>query len=481
MLMQRRAGVLLHISSLPSGDMGEDAFLFVDFLNEIGATVWQTLPLNMPHGDGSPYQSLSSHAGNPAFISLKKLELLGLLSASDLSSTRDRELLLTKAFDFFELEAKASLLKKYNQFCKKQAHWLDNFALFCVLRHHFGCVSWGDWPDAYKNRDAVTLSKAEEHFSTAIKRIKFIQFIFFEQWAELRAYANKNKVYLFGDIPIFVAFDSADVWAEPNLFKLDADKNMTVVAGVPPDYFSETGQRWGNPHYNWSVMKKDKFKWWLSRMATQHAMFDILRIDHFRGLEAAWEIPADEDTAINGAWVLAPGDALLKAIVQHLPDIHLVAEDLGVITPEVDAIREKYDLPGMKILQFAFDGGGDNPYLPEFIGENSVAYTGTHDNDTTLGWYQALGEGVRQRLHQYLNNDNPNMPFALIEVAFATQARLAIVPMQDILDLDSVHRMNVPGTSEGNWTWHFDWKQLKAEKRAQMAEAIQRYDRKPSV
>lgn len=486
-LNQRRAGVLLHISSLPSafysGDLGAEACRFVDFLHDIGATVWQTLPINMPHADNSPYQCLSAHAGNPDFISLEALQAQGLLTKKDLSGLiTNKTPLLTKAYLTFAARADAKEQQDFMHFCDKQMDWLHDFALFLALRTQFNQAGWNSWPDEYKNRHIPTLRQAREALAQEIAVIKFTQYVFFKQWMALKAYAAEKNVVLFGDIPIFVAYDSADVWAQPDLFRLDADKNMTVVAGVPPDYFSATGQRWGNPHYNWDVMSRDGFNWWVSRMATQSELFDIVRIDHFRGLEAAWEIPASEETAINGQWVLAPGDALLAAIKQALPHINLVAEDLGIITAEVDALRNKYRLPGMKILQFAFSGTDDNPYLPQHIEPNSVVYTGTHDNDTTLGWYRSLDEQQRGHVDAYLYATHgkgyaPSMPSDLIDMALATQANLAIIPMQDILQLDGEHRMNTPGTSAGNWHWRFNWKQLTTKQCASISVAIVRTGR----
>ena len=459
----RRAGVLLHISSLPSsqsnqnacGDFGADAFKFVDFLAEIGASIWQTLPLNMPHDDGSPYQCLSVHAGNPAFISLEFLAKDQLLIPP--TSQTNRNEALANAYNQYKQSNNQHLQKEFVKFCRENVTWLGDFALFLVLREKFKHISWNTWPLAYKNKQPALIKKLKLRYAHKIAVIKFTQFVFFKQWLALKAYANKKGVAMFGDIPIFVAFDSADVWGQPHAFKLDSNKNTQVVAGVPPDYFSATGQRWGNPHYNWQAMQANGFKWWLGRIRTQQCMFDLLRIDHFRGLQAAWEIPASEETAISGAWVEAPGDALLNAIVKRFPNIHLVAEDLGIITAEVDALREKYNLPGMKILQFAFGGDTDSPYLPENIDENSVVYTGTHDNDTTLGWYQTLDAGAKAHLNTLLGGETPNMPQALVELALSTKANLAIIPMQDILGLDGAHRMNIPGTMGGNWQWRFDW------------------------
>lgn len=472
---QRRSGVLLHISSLPSayytGDLGIEAYRFVDFLHEIGARVWQTLPINMPHADNSPYQCLSAHAGNPDFISLEALQAQGWLSKDDLQGLiTSKTELLAKAYLVFNQQPDSKEQKSFKRFCKQQSDWLNDFALFLALRTKFNRAGWNHWPEDYKNRDEQSLKSARTELEQAIAVAKFTQYVFFTQWLALKKYATKKKVKLFGDIPIFVAYDSADVWAQPHAFKLDAEKNMTVVAGVPPDYFSATGQRWGNPHYNWEVMAADGYRWWVSRMATQSALFDIVRIDHFRGLEAAWEIPASEETAMNGQWVLAPGAALLAAIKQALPEVHLVAEDLGIITAEVDALRQQYDLPGMKILQFAFSGSEDNPYLPHHIDANSVVYTGTHDNDTTVGWYESMADDQRQHVLAYLRGLHgdayePNMPNDLVAMAMETSAELAIIPMQDILTLDGSHRMNTPGTATGNWHWRFDWQQLTVKQK----------------
>ncbi len=469
---KKQAGVLLHISSLPTGNLGQDAYQFVDFLASCGVSVWQTLPINMPHADNSPYQCVSAHAGNTAFISLQQLIKEGLISQLD--AEHEHAYALNLAYQHFLTKGSH---KAFNDFCQQHANWLNDFSLYIVLRRKFNLAGWDQWDAPYKNRDANALEAFKKEHAAAIEQVKFNQYLFFKQWDALKTYANANKVALFGDIPIFVAYDSAEVWAQPHLFKLDENNTMTVVAGVPPDYFSETGQRWGNPHYDWDEMAKDGYAWWVARMRTQSELFDLVRIDHFRGLEAAWEIPIDEQTAINGSWVNAPGDALLAAIYSQCPDIHLVAEDLGIITESVDALRLKYNMPGMKILQFAFGGDETNPYLPENIEENSVVYTGTHDNDTTLGWYQQADQAVKDHLHHYLETEQPDMPYALIVLAFSTQAKLAIVPMQDILALDGAHRMNTPGTIENNWAWRFTWEQLTQAHQQQFKQTVQNADR----
>ena len=465
-LQNRKAGVLLHISSLPNADFGEDAYRFLDFLSQIGAMVWQTLPLNVPMNDGSPYQCLCAHAGNPNFISLQQLAKDNLLLNADLAdfinnpTGSHKQLLLAKSYDSVSQDTQSQVYKEYKKFCRKHANWLNKFAVFSVLREQFQQTSWNNWPKIYKQCDTKTFNLLKKQHAIAVNVIKFTQFIFFTQWLALKKAANQKGIAMFGDIPIFVAFDSADVWASPHLFKLDKQCNMKVVAGVPPDYFSATGQRWGNPHYNWQAMKSDDFKWWLDRMATQNNLFDMVRIDHFRGLESAWEIPAANETAMQGTWVSAPGDALLSAIKQRFKKMCLVAEDLGIITDEVNALRNEYGLPGMKILQFAFGGGDDNGYLPHNIEPNSVVYTGTHDNDTSLGWYLSLDSHSKNHLHHVLANEAPNMPDDLVNMALTSSANLAIIPMQDILGLDGSHRMNTPGTVINNWRWQFNWAHL---------------------
>lgn len=464
---KRKAGVLLHISSLPLGNLGPDAYRFVDFLSATGASIWQTLPINMPHADNSPYQCISAHAGNTAFICLQTLVEQGLITESDIALGQHQA--LNVAHSHF---MKNDNLDTFVAFCKDHQCWLHDYALYSVLRQTFHFAAWNQWEDDYKNRNRDALDQFALEYASAIEQVKFHQFLFFTQWHALKEYAKQKHIALFGDIPIFVAYDSAEVWANPHLFKLNGDKEMTVVAGVPPDYFSETGQRWGNPHYSWKVMQKDHYAWWVSRMRTQSELFDLVRIDHFRGLEAAWEIPAEEQTAMNGQWVEAPGDELLAAIYQALPTIQLIAEDLGIITQEVDALRLKYQMPGMKILQFAFGGDNTNPYLPENIEQNSVVYTGTHDNDTTLGWYNTIDDNVKKHFHDYIKNESPDMPFALIEMAFSTNAETAIVPMQDILALDGDCRINTPGTTEGNWSWRFEWEQLTEDYQQQFKKLV---------
>lgn len=487
LLDKRRAGVLLHITSLPGrgecGDLGREAYNFVNFLHDTGISVWQTLPLGMPHGDGSPYQCLSAHAGNPALISIDWLVEKGWIQSNercgDCKAGHEfgKSCLIGKAFYGFQSLADAAEQADFQRFCRDKASWLDDFALFITLRNVFAYRSWNHWPEALKQRDAEALKEARHLLKAVLDGVKFEQYVFFRQWHDLRAFAGQKGVLLFGDIPIFVSYDSADVWANRSVFKLNESGEMNVVAGVPPDYFSENGQRWGNPHYDWDYLQKTGFKWWLERLESQYEMFDILRIDHFRGFEAAWEIPADEDTAINGKWVRAPGRELLQTIQKAFPSLSLVAEDLGIITEEVEALRDDFHLPGMKILQFAFDGHRDNPYLPMNYGQNCVAYTGTHDNDTTLGWFESLGDAEKQRIYDYLGWSSMPMPNALIHAAMASVANLAIIPMQDVLRLGSADRMNTPGTIEGNWRWRFDWSQLTGDKVGYLSHLIRMFGR----
>lgn len=487
LLAKRRAGVLLHVTSLPNengqGNMGKEAYNFVNFLHDAGVKVWQTLPLGVPHGDGSPYQCLSAHAGNPTLIDLEDLVNKGWLQEAErcysceLGEDYRENCLIAKAFAGFNNLASADEKQAFLDYCVEKASWLDDYALFVALRTEFSAQCWNQWPEPLKEREANAINEARCRLAAAIEIIQFEQFVFYSQWMALKKYANEHDVLLFGDIPIFVSYDSSDVWANRDVFKLDAQGEMSVVAGVPPDYFSVTGQRWGNPHYDWKYLKKSKFVWWAERMRSQLEMFDILRIDHFRGFEAAWEIPADEDTAINGEWVKAPGKALLSALKKEFGNIPLIAEDLGIITEEVDALRTGFNLPGMKILQFAFGDNADNPYLPHNYELNTVVYTGTHDNDTTLGWFNSLQDHEKERIYGYLGCSQVSMPSLLMGTAFSSVANLAIVPMQDILELGSEDRMNIPGTVTGNWKWQFFWEQLTADKVTKLKNMITMFSR----
>jgi 4-alpha-glucanotransferase len=467
-LEQRRAGILLHPTSLPggvgNGDLGADAHRFVDFLAQAGFSVWQMLPLGPTHRDGSPYHSLSLHAGNPMLISLDRLVEWGWLEADKPDSTANaiayRLDRLTQAHTTFMQRASESEIQAFETFINAQAHWLEDYALYRALRREFSGQAWFQWPAPLRDREPEALAAARARLIDEIAHVCFEQFVFERQWQTLRAHAHERDLLLFGDMPIFVAHDSVDVWAQRDYFMLDADGQPTVVAGVPPDYFSAQGQRWGNPLYRWKRMQTDGFRWWIARMTTEFRRFDLLRVDHFRGFEAYWEIPAADETAVNGRWVKAVGEALFEVLRSHFGTLPLVAEDLGLITPEVLALRDKYELPGMEILQFAFDSGADNPYLPHNHRKMGVVYTGTHDNDTTLGWFENLPAERQLRVVEYLGYPHEPMPWPLVRAALASASQLAIMPMQDILGLGRGQRMNTPGTAEGNWSWRFGWEQL---------------------
>jgi len=470
---------LLHPTSLPDtegqGNLGPGARRFIELLHSCGFSVWQTLPLGPTHSDRSPYQCLSVHAGNPGLVSRADLVTRGWLGASAVSSGDS----LQQARDGFNRYADPAARQEFMDFREQHAGWLDDYALFQAIRQVHDQRAWPDWPVPLRNRHKAALARIRKVHADSIEQACFEQFLFFSQWHALHEYAHRHGIVVFGDIPIFAAHDSADVWSHRELFTTDRQGNLKVVAGVPPDYFSETGQRWGNPLYRWDRLQADDFSWWLERFRTQLELFDIIRLDHFRGFEKYWEIPAQEETAINGRWVKAPGAALFKRLAEEFGELPLVAEDLGTITPEVEAMRRQFGLPGMKILQFAFDGGPDNPYLPHNHEPLSVVYTGTHDNDTTLGWFEARDRDGKQAVLDYLGNPPDPMPWPVVRAAFASVARLAIVPFQDILALGSEHRMNMPGTTSGNWEWQFDWHQVPDDLPSRMHELLTRYARIP--
>ncbi|HEY0720090.1 MAG TPA: 4-alpha-glucanotransferase [Gammaproteobacteria bacterium] len=482
-LRQRRAGVLLHPTSLPgpaaNGDFGADAYRFVDLLVATGQRIWQVLPLGPTHSDLSPYQSLSAFAGNRHLISLHRLVEWGWIDAEEVNIHDPLQLsrVMAHALAMFNKQAGEKERAEWHEFCAKARGWLDDYALFCVLRQEAGMRPWSEWPEPLRWREPAALQVARLRHAEEIEAIRFEQFLFYRQWQQLKRYANEHGVQMFGDMPIFVAHDSSDVWSQPEGFQLDTSGKPTVVAGVPPDYFSPTGQRWGNPHYDWAWMEQDDFHWWRRRIAWHLQMFDMVRVDHFRGFEASWEIPADEATAINGHWVKAPGAALFNALLTEFGALPIVAEDLGIITPEVEALRTQFGLPGMRILHFAFDGGATNPYLPHNHTHNSVVYSGTHDNDTTLGWYHGLSQDRQHHILHYLGDPHEEMPWPLLRAALASVACLAIIPMQDLLGLGTEHRMNTPGTTQGNWCWRFQWEWLTNEMASRLAEMTRLYGR----
>lgn len=424
----RRAGILLHLTSLPSARFDDDCLRWLDFMHEAGLSVWQMLPLVIPDAHGSPYQSRSAFAANPR-----------LLPAND------------------QPVAQSDL----DEYCAKHADWLDDYAIFEVLRRRFGSQSWTDWPDAYRHRDEKTLRETRASAQVEIHHIFDQQYRLDRAWQRIRTHAQGLGIHLFGDVPIFIAHDSADTWSRPDCFLLDDAGQPTYVTGVPPDYFAEFGQRWGNPHYHWERMREDGFSWWLARMQRQFELFDLVRIDHFRGLVAVWMIEASCDTAVDGHWEATPGDRLLSVLKQRFPEMPIVAEDLGVITEEVRQLKRKYELPGMSVLQFAFDHFEDNPHKPANITEQCIAYTGTHDNDTCVGWFNTLQPHERNFVFEILRAA-PTEAIAplMIETAMHSRAALAVAPLQDFLGLDSSARMNTPGVTDGNWRWRFSWDML---------------------
>ncbi|MDH5517589.1 MAG: 4-alpha-glucanotransferase [Gammaproteobacteria bacterium] len=485
---QRRAGVLLHPTSLPgpgiNGDIGHQAYRFIEFLKSSGFKVWQMLPLGPTHDDNSPYQCLSAHAGNPLLISLEWLEDKQWLDRTKIKlAETDKQYRLQclklAAANFYSADDTESM-QQLSAFKAEHKDWLDDFALFMALKIKFSNQPWYQWPVAERHRDTAALNEARTALKALIQEFEFQQFIFFRQWHEIRDYGKQHDVELFGDMPIFVARDSADVWACRQNFLMDADGNMSLVAGVPPDAFSDSGQRWGNPLFDWEYMQSDGFSWWKHRFKTQLELFDLVRLDHFRGLESCWQIPASEDTAINGRWVKSPGRELLTELFAHFHRLPLIAEDLGVITDEVIALKKSFQLAGMKVLQFAFDGNTSNPHLPHRHDPGDVVYTGTHDNDTSLGWIRNATNYHRDYFKQYLDiaeQSEQDDLWALIRHALLSVSFLSVLPMQDLLMLDSSQRMNTPGTVGDNWSWRFNWDQLKPETVERISKLIVCYQR----
>jgi 4-alpha-glucanotransferase len=496
MLADRRAGILLHPTSLPgphgSGDLGPAAYHFVDWLAASGQRAWQVLPLT-PIGYGnSPYAGVSAFAGSALLVALEPLiergwltapatEALAGLPAHKVDFERTTSLrmqCLDAAAQAFFADASGDDHARFAAYCTANADWLDDFALFMALdeaHRDRGVHAWSDWETPLAQRMPAALGQARSKHAARIDFWRFVQWCFDTQWQALKAYANARDIQLIGDLPIFVAHHSADCWARPDLFMLDKAGRPRVVAGVPPDYFSATGQRWGNPLYDWPAMQKDGFAWWIARLRHELTRTDLVRIDHFRGFAAYWEIDAAEPTAINGRWVPAPGHALFTALRTALPDVPVIAEDLGVITPDVEALRDAFGFPGMRVLHFAFGGGADHPFLPHNYVPNCVAYTGTHDNDTSRGWATHAAPKERDAARTYLECDDAALPWAMVRAVLSSVARLAIVPMQDALGLGSEHRMNTPGQMDC-WTWRFQWEQVgnAGERLARYARAYGR-------
>jgi 4-alpha-glucanotransferase len=467
----RSSGIILHPTSLPGpdgiGDLGPEAYRWVNFLNEVGCSLWQVLALG-PTGYGdSPYQCFSALAGNPYLVSPALLLEGGLLTRKDLADRPDfpadkvhygeviawKLAILDRAFQHYQRSASPALRTEVAEFKAEQAFWLDDFALFMAIKEANGGVSWKDWPEALRSREPQALAEFKEEHAEAIQRHELRQFLFFKQWRALRRYANEKGIQIIGDVPIFVAYDSAETWSHPELFYLNDKGLPTVVAGVPPDYFSATGQLWGNPLYRWDVHRKSGYEWWIQRVKATLQIVDIIRLDHFRGFAGYWEVPVKMKTAEVGKWKTGPGASLFQAIEKALGGLPIIAEDLGKITPDVVALRDQFKLPGMKLLQFAFSTDSSDPFLPHNYPTNCVAYTGTHDNDTSHGWYRNAPEAERDLCRRYLARSGDDIAWDMIRVIWSSVAELTLAPLQDFMSLGSEARMNLPGTTGNNWSW----------------------------
>ena len=495
MKFPRTSGILLHPVSFPGpfgiGDLGPAACRWVDFLEDTGQTLWQLMPLGYTGYGDSPYQSFSAFAGNPLLISPELLARDGFLTRSDLEDVPQfppdridygpviewKLALLRRAFERFRDHARSGAHTELDAFGEANADWLDDFALFMALKSAHGGAAWITWEPALRRREAPALIHWTERLSDAILQHKFLQWQFAKQWAAVKAYANERHIRVIGDVPIFVAYDSDDVWANPELFDLDDEGRPRSVAGVPPDYFSKTGQLWGNPLYDWEAMAERGYAWWIRRFRAALSLYDIVRIDHFRGFEAYWAIPAGEPTAVNGRWIKGPGRDLFLAVKEALGDLPIIAEDLGFMTADVLALRDSMGFPGMKILQFAFNGDPRQEYLPHNYTPNCVVYSGTHDNDTAVGWLASASEKERETLSRYTGRDSSEVHWDLIRLAFGSIADMAVVPLQDVLGLGSEARMNTPGQPGGNWGWRYAEEDLTPEVRTRLGEISHVYGR----
>lgn len=488
----RKSGILLHPSSLPGaggiGSLGREARRFVDYLDSAGQSLWQVLPLGPVASGNSPYSCYSAFAGNPLLIDLETIAAEGDIAISDIPAGLPDERVdfpmvekhklesLRRAAANFFATADRLRMEEFRQFCDS-TRWLHDYAQFMATKDICHGKCWSAWPEEIARRQPEILAEYAVRAGSAILEQKYMQWQFFRQWQVLKDYANTRGIEIIGDLPIFVAYNSADVWANPELFHLDDRGRPLVVAGVPPDYFSETGQLWGNPIYNWEVIAYHGYGWWIERLKSAFDLYDIVRIDHFRGFESYWEIPATEKTAQKGRWVKGPGEGLFTALIDALGPLPVIAEDLGVITPDVEALRDRFGFPGMKILQFAFDSGPANPYLPHNHIREAVVYTGTHDNDTTAGWYTALPPGEKARVLAYLGCDGEDIVWDMIRTALASVANMTVIPFQDILGLGSPARMNLPGTVTGNWSWRFTFADCDGKKAARLRELTEIYGR----
>ena len=486
MVRERSCGILCHPTSMPGrygiGDLGDGVLRFIDFLVAAGQTLWQVLPLG-PTGYGdSPYQPFSAFAGNPLLIDLEQLIEGGLLIEADLAPIppfpddrvsygevidfKDR--VLQRSYRVFVEQGSEFMRAELAEYREANRDWLDDYALFMALKSHFDWAPWTEWERDIALHEGQALSHWHDTLREDVNYQRYLQFLFDRQWRRVRCYASDAGINVIGDIPIFVGHDSADVWGHRELFRLDDQGHPTVVAGVPPDYFSATGQLWGNPHYHWDVMKKNGYAWWIARLQRVLSQVDMVRLDHFRGFAGYWQVPADDETAINGRWVWGPGKDLFLAAKRELGKLPIIAEDLGTISPDVVALREEFGLPGMKVLQFAFDADAKSPNLPHNYDPNCVVYTGTHDNDTTLGWYTSRDEDVKHKVRIYAGTDGSDIHWTLVRLAMTSVADMAIFPLQDALGLGGEARLNLPGRPHGNWAWRYREEAL----RPKLADAL---------
>ncbi|HLH09736.1 MAG TPA: 4-alpha-glucanotransferase [Terriglobales bacterium] len=494
MLMPRASGILLHPTSLPSrggiGDLGPAAYDFINFLSEAKQSLWQVLPLGPVGYGNSPYSSTSAFAGNPLMISLERLAQYGWIDRGRFehllppAGNVEFEKVWQTKYPLIEEAARGFLASaapqhrgRFEAFCQENAWWLEDYALYEVLRREYGGKSWTEWPRELATRNNDAQYFARERHATDIEIVRAIQFAFFEQWNALHYECRRRGIQIMGDVAIFVSFDSADVWTHPDIFRLDQNLNPEVVAGVPPDAFSSTGQRWGNPLYRWDALKSRGYEWWVQRMSWTLKTCDLVRIDHFRGFEAYWEIPASEPTAVNGHWVKGPADDLFNVLRERLGGLPLIAEDLGVITPEVNALRERLQIPSMKVLQFGFGDPGAHIYLPHRYERDTVVYTGTHDNDTTPGWWNTVRDHERRAANAYFGSSHEGIEWAMIRAAETSVSQLCVIPLQDVLGLGSEARMNVPSRPDGNWAWRYAPGSLKPELARKLGEITEVADR----
>lgn len=495
MEVRRSGGILLHPTSLPGefgiGNFGPEANQFIDYLAEAGLTLWQILPLG-PTGPGdSPYQSFSAFALNPLLINLCHFVNKGLITENDLAEakyintgkvdyafvTESRTKIFRQAFNAFIASAPAEDLAAFDSFSQRNSSWLEDFALFMATKDYFGGIAWHGWPESIRNRESTAMLNFGQMLSKEINYYRFLQFVVNCQWMEVKAYANEKGIKIIGDIPLYISFDSSDAWSNPEMFLLDKQQQPVLVAGVPPDFFSETGQLWGNPVYDWDYHLNTEFHWWVQRMEYNLELSDIIRIDHFRGLAAYWAVPYGAENAIDGEWLPAPGEALFTALTKKTAYLPVIAEDLGVITSDVDELRDKFGLPGMKILQFGFDKAESNPFLPHFYTPNSAVYTGTHDNDTVMGWYNLLDEEDKRKFHDYTGCNCTEVHWQMIRLAMASVSVYAVIPLQDVFGLGSEARLNIPGTPSGNWQWRFNEADLLPDYARKLKQYCRLYNR----